>query len=56
MLSNIIVAIMCVIAAAAGIFVWRIESGGLSKDAKKTDDKKDAATEKIEGIGEDEKN
>ena len=56
MLSNIIVAIMCAIAAAAGIFVLWIERGGFSKDAKKTDDKKDVATEKIEGIGEDEKN
>lgn len=56
MLSNIIVAIMFVIAIAAGIFGWWMENGGLSEDPKKDDDKKDIETEETERVEEDEKN
>ena len=41
MISNIIVAIMCVIAIAAGIFGWWMEKGGLSEEHKKDDDIKE---------------
>ena len=56
MLSNIIVAIMFVIAIAAGIFGWWMENGGLSEDPKKDDDNKDIETEETERVEEDEKN
>ena len=35
MISNIIVGIMCVIALAAGIFAWRMEKGGPSREDEK---------------------
>ena len=38
MFSNIIVAIMSVIAIAAGIWSWWLDNGGLSEDSKKDDD------------------
>ena len=56
MLSNIIAAIMCVIAIVAGIFAWWIEKGGLSEDPKKDEDKTDTETEENERAEEDEKN
>lgn len=55
MLSNILVAIMCVIALAAGIFGWRMENGGLSENPKKDEDKEDTETEEAERAKEDEK-
>ncbi len=56
MLTNIIVAIMSVIAIAAGIWVWWLENGGLSEDSKKDDDIKDNDIEETEGKSKDEKN
>ena len=56
MLSNILVAIMCVIAIAAGIFGWWMENGGLSEDPKKDEDIKNNDIEETEGKGDDEKN
>lgn len=56
MISNIIVAIMCVIAIAAGIFGWWMENGGLSEDPKKDEDIKNNDIEETEGKGDDEKN
>ena len=35
MISNILVAVMCVIAVSAGIFGLWIEKGGLSEDEEK---------------------
>ena len=55
MLSNILVAIMCVIALAAGIFGWWMENGGLSENPKKDEDKEDTETEEAERAKEDEK-
>ena len=48
MFSNILVAIMSVIAIAAGIWGWWLENGGLSEDSKKDDDIKDNDIEEIE--------
>ena len=48
MLTNIIVAIMSVIAIAAGIWVWWLENGGSSEDFKKDDDIKDNDIEETE--------
>ena len=48
MLTNIIVAIMSVIAIAAGIWGWWLENGGLSEDSKKDDDIKDNDIEETE--------
>lgn len=56
MLTNIIVAIMSVIAIAAGIWVWWLENGGLSEDSKKDDDIKYNDIEETEGKSKDEKN
>mgnify|MGYP003442436537 FL=1 len=56
MLTNIIVAIMSVIAIAAGIWVWWLENGGSSEDSKKDDDIKDNDIEETEGKSKDEKN
>ena len=52
MLSDIIVAVMCVIAFAAGFFVWRMESAGTSVDQKKDEDKKINPEEMIKRDGE----
>ena len=52
MISNILAAIMCVIALAAGIYGWWMENGG----SKKGGDKKDTKTEETERAKEDEKN
>ena len=56
MLTNIIVAIMSVIAIAAGIWGWWLENGSSSEDSKKDDDIKDNDIEEIERKSEDEKN
>ena len=56
MLTNIIVAIMSVIAIAAGIWVWWLENGGSSEDSKKDYDIKYNDIEEIEGKSKDEKN
>lgn len=56
MFTNILVAIMCVIAIAAGIWGWWLENGGLSEDSKKDDDIKDNDIEETEGKSKDEKN
>lgn len=56
MLTNIIVAIMSVIAIAAGIWVWWLENGGSSEDSKKYDDIKYNDIEETEGKSKDEKN
>ena len=56
MLSNIIVAIMCVIAIAAGIWGWWMENGGSSETSKKDEDIKNNRIEETEGKGDDEKN
>ena len=56
MFTNILVAIMCVIAIAAGIWGWWLENGGLSEDSKKDDDIKYNDIEEIEGKSKDEKN
>ena len=51
MFSNILVAIMSVIAIAAGIWGWWLENGGSSEDSKKDDDIKDNDIEEIEKGG-----
>lgn len=56
MLTNIIVAIMSVIAIAAGIWVWWLENGGSSEDSKKDYDIKYNDIEETEGKSKDEKN
>ena len=56
MFSNILVAILSVIAIAAGIWGWWMENGGLSEDSKKDVDIKDNDIEETEGKSEDEKN
>ena len=56
MFSNILVAIMSVIAIAAGIWGWWLENGGSSEDSKKDDYIKDNDIEEIERKSEDEKN
>ena len=53
MFSNILVAIMCVIAIAAGIWGWRLENGGSFQGSKKDDDIKDNDIEETEGKSED---
>ena len=53
MFSNILVAIMCVIAIAAGIWGWWLENG---QDSKKDDDIKDNDIEETEGKSENEEN
>lgn len=54
--SNILVAIMCVIAIAAGICGWWLENGGSFQDSKKDDDIKDNDIEETEGKSKDEEN
>lgn len=54
--SNILVAIMCVIAIAAGIWGWWLENGGSFQDSKKDDNIKDNDIEETEGKSEDEEN
>ena len=56
MISNIMVAIMSVIAIEACIFGWWIENGGSSEDPKKDEDIKNNDIEETEGKGDDEKN
>ncbi len=56
MFTNIIVAIMCVIAIVAGIWGWWLENGGSSEDSKKDDDIKYNDIEETEGKSKDEKN
>ena len=56
MFTNIIVAIMSVIAIAAGIWGWWLENGGSSEDSKKYDDIKYNDIEETEGKSKDEKN
>ena len=51
MFSNILVAIMSVIAIAAGIWGWWLENGGSSEDSKKDDVIKDNDIEEIEKGG-----
>ena len=55
MLSNIIVAIMCVIMVAAGIFGWWWENGGCYRNSEKDEEKPESEIE-TEGTKEDEKN
>ena len=50
MLSNIVIAIMCLIVLAAGIWGWWIENGGSSDDPNLIE------TDETERIKEDEKN
>ena len=56
MFTNIIVAIMSVIAIAAGIWGWWLENGGSSEGSKKDDDIKYNDIEETEGKSKDEKN
>ena len=56
MFSNILVAIMCVIAIAAGIWGWWLENGGSFQDSKKDDAIKDNGIEETEGKSKDEEN
>lgn len=56
MFSNILVAIMCVIAIAAGVFGWWMENGGSSEDSKKDDAIKDNDKEETEGKSDNEEN
>ena len=56
MFSNILVAILSVIAIAAGIWGWWLENGGSSEDSKMDDVIKDNDIEEIERKSEDEKN
>lgn len=56
MLSNIIVAIMCVICIVAGIFGWCWENGGGYQDSKKDEEKSESEDNETGGIEEDEKN
>ena len=58
MLSNVIVAIMCVIMVAAGIFGWWWENGGCYRNSEKDEEKPESEieTDKTEGTKEDEKN
>ena len=51
MLSNIIVAIMCVIMVAAGIFGWWWENGGCYRNSEKDEEKPESEieTDKTEG-------
>lgn len=52
MLSNIVIAIMCLIVLAAGIWGWWIENGGSSDDPNQNI----IETDETERINEDEKN
>ena len=45
MLSNILVAIMCVIALAAGVFGWWMENGGSDKKQKENKSDEENAEE-----------
>ena len=56
MLSNIVAAIMCLIALAGGIWGWWIENGGSSEESKKSKEELKAGTDEMERIKEDEKN
>ena len=56
MFSNILVAIMCVIAIAAGIWGQWLENDGLSENSKKDDAIKDNGIEELEGKSDDEEN
>ena len=56
MLSNIVAAIMCLIALAGGILGWWIENGGSSDDSNQNKEESIIETDEIERIKEDEKN
>ena len=56
MLLKIVVAIMCLIALAGGIWGWWIENGGSSDESKKSKEELKAETDEMERIKEDEKN
>ena len=56
MLSNIVAAIMCLIALAGGIWGWWIENGGSSEESKKSKEESIIETDEIERIKKDEKN
>lgn len=56
MLSNIVAAIMCLIALAGGILGWWIENGGSSEDSNPNEEESIIETDETERIKEDEKN
>ena len=56
MLSNIVIAIMCLIVLAAGIWGWWIENGGLSDDSNQNEEESIIEIDETERIKEDEKN
>lgn len=56
MLSNIMAAIMCLIALAGGILGWWIENGGSSDDSNQNEEESIIETNETERIEEDEKN
>ena len=56
MLSNIVVAIMCLIALAGGIWGWWIENGGASDGSNQNEEESIIETDETERIKEDEKN
>ncbi len=56
MLSNIIIAIMCVIMVATGIFGWWWENGGYYRDREKDEEESESEENETEGTKEDEKN
>lgn len=49
MLSNIIVAVMCVIAVAAGIFAWWMENGDSTDNSEKEKEELKTEIEKTQG-------
>ena len=56
MLSNIVVAILGVLAVAAGIYGWWVDKGGSSEDPKTDKDKKNTEIEEIVKAEKDKKN
>lgn len=56
MLSNIVIAIMCLIVLAAGIWGWWIENVGSSDDPNQNEEESIIETDETERINEDEKN
>lgn len=56
MLSNIVAAIMCLIALAGGIWGWWIENRGSTEDSNQNEKELVIETDETERIKEDEKN
>ncbi len=56
MLSNIIAVIMCAVVAAAGVFAWWMEHGGMSGDSEGKAERKDNEIKETERSSKNEKN